>query len=645
MGDHKAKILVIDDDSGMRQSLEMLLSYLGYQVATAESCRGGIELLTRTTFDVVVTDIVTEDGLGFEVMDYVNEHCPRTRVVAMTGFSSVDSVIEALRHGAYDYVAKPFDFDLLHHSIKRALEHLRLQEEVRRSTERYQALVDDLNDGYFVVSGGRLVYANSTFGDLMGRRPETMLGTPFLDLVAPADRDRMRAFMASLTSGEDRSVLEDVVFAPGGDREVTVELKMSRARTGAGREEGLIGICRDVSERRALWEKLVRSEKLALLGEMVAGIAHELNNKLTPVLAYADMLAGQRLDEETARRIGIVRDCALGVRSIVESLLLFSRQEKPRKTMVNLNDVVRTTCELVECSFSGSDVHLDMDLDADLPAVLLDRQQIEQVILNITKNAYEALPGGGRVRIETRREADRIRVSVTDDGPGIPPEVQAHIFDPFFTTKERERGTGLGLSICHGIVRSHQGEIEVASGAGGTTFSLYFPVVREEEAAAPAAGEVPPPPRREDGRRVRILVVDDEPPIAQLLGELLMEFYDVTLAGNGREALAHLSRTPFDLIISDIKMPALDGIELYRRLEQDRPEYLDRIIYATGVTFDDRTRAFLQETGVPCLNKPFKADQILEMVHRHLAPETGKAVPSSFSARLAACGAGNARSG
>lgn len=297
MGDKKARILVIDDEEGMRHSLDMLLSHLGYQVATAHTCRAGIERLGHEYFDVVLTDIVTPEGLGFEVMGYVRIHYPRTRVIAVTAYASQDSAIEALRHGAHDYVSKPFDFDLLHHTVELALDYLRLKEEIRQSREN-QALVEELNDGYFILEEERVVHANRAFVQLLRCEPSDVKNRPFSDLVAPDGRTHIAEQLHLLQTNELSSILEEVTLCTSDNHQVTVEIKICATRSGKG-HPAVVGICRDVSERKALWAQLIKAEKLALPGEMMAEIAHELNNKLTPILGYSEILAKANLDEES----------------------------------------------------------------------------------------------------------------------------------------------------------------------------------------------------------------------------------------------------------------------------------------------------------------------------------------------------------
>jgi PAS domain S-box-containing protein len=608
------RILVLDDEKGMRTSLSLLLRHAGHEVVTAAGVRVAVDALVKEFFDVVVTDLVLQDGRGLAVMEYCNKHCPKTKVIAMTGHASLDSALEALRLGAYDYVIKPFDFELLHFSIQRALEHQRMEDEIRSSKESYQALVEDLHDGYFVLKEGKVVYANTSMARLLACSVSALIGKSFVDLLEPVGRGHVKKRLQSLDAGERLTLLEEIKLEGFDGNTRSVELKLSRNSAQNG-GMAIVGLCRDMTERKILWERLIKSEKLALMGEMVAGIAHELNNRLTPILGYTEMIRAMDLDAALKRRLNVVHSATLGAKNIVESLLLFARQEKPQKSLVDINQIAHSAADLVASSSNGSEVEMVLDLVPGLPPVLADGYQIEQVVANILKNAYEVLSGRGRITVKTLLKDDCVVITVADNGPGIPIHIKDHIFDPFFTTKERGRGTGLGLSICHGIVREHHGDLSVTSEEHGATFSIRLPAstadrIPEGDAGEDVASDV-------DLKRCRILLVEDEPEIAELLEEIFAHF-NTCLACDGEDALKRLSEYPFDLIISDIRMPGLDGIELYRRLEKEAPDYCGKIIYTTGVTFDLRTQSFLRETGVSCLRKPFKVQQILDLVYRTL---------------------------
>jgi signal transduction histidine kinase len=381
---------------------------------------------------------------------------------------------------------------------------------------------------------------------------------------------------------------------------------------------------RKVQERtRALQEtrdRLVQAEKMTVIGQLVSGVAHELNNPLAGVLGFAQLLQRQGPPASMVRGLGKIEAEAERCRRVVQNLLIFARKNKPQKSAVDLNAVVERALEMREYHLRTDGIVLVRDLDPVLPHVLLDENQIQQVLLNLINNAHHALietQGPRSLRVSTRSAADRIVLQVEDTGTGIAPENLMKIFDPFFTTKEVGRGTGLGLSICYGIVQEHHGDIQVKSVPGrGTTFTIELPVAAE--AAAPA-----PDPGPESGtatpRAGRILLVDDEATILEVIGDALrLDGHEVVAESNGAAALARLGHERFDLVLSDLKMPLMSGQEMFERLTQAEPRLRQRVIFTTGDTASPETHAFLEATGNPWLQKPFDLNEVRGLVRRLL---------------------------
>jgi CheY-like chemotaxis protein len=287
---------------------------------------------------------------------------------------------------------------------------------------------------------------------------------------------------------------------------------------------------------------------------------------------------------------------------------------------VNVNDLIETSVSLIRSSFGSSSVDVLLDMEPGHLSVKADAVQIEQVLTNMFKNAFEAMGAKGRLTVRSRRNVSEILITVSDTGPGIPAELQSRIFNPFFTTKIRGSGTGLGLSICNGIIRKHGGRLELDSSSEGTEFRIILPAASEDINSGRSGTQSSPENilqrMVESGmqRTPSMLVVDDEPEIGRLVTELFCYKFDIEVVGNGREALDRMRERQFDIIISDIKMPLVDGIEFHRIVSAVFPQYLNRIIYTTGVAFDRDVSAFLKRTGVPYLPKPFKVAQLMKIV-------------------------------
>ena len=358
---------------------------------------------------------------------------------------------------------------------------------------------------------------------------------------------------------------------------------------------------------------------------MMASVAHELNNKLTPILGYAEILSADMNREQLERAIEAIRSASEGAKRIVNSLLLFSRREKPTKIDCNINDIIENSCNLVSTYISGGmSIRIEKRLEPSIPYVMADPHQIEQVVTNVMKNAVDALSeNGGKISVCTESRDDHVIIRITDDGPGISQDIIRKIFDPFFSTKSQKDGTGLGLSICHGIIKEHGGDIKVNSRPGMTEFIIKLPAY-----AAKSGIEIV----TEDNNVVKldlarkpwVMVVDDEYEISELLIEVFSQKFHTLKALNGREALEKLRRQKVDLIISDLKMPEMNGMELYERLLVEFPEYEKKVVFTTGIVSDIETINFLRKYNLPYLKKPFKMKELFEVVNSVLEGQEKK---------------------
>jgi two-component system NtrC family sensor kinase len=387
--------------------------------------------------------------------------------------------------------------------------------------------------------------------------------------------------------------------------------------------QGLV-LLRDNTDERLLHERLLQSEKMASVGQLVSGVAHELNNPLTGVMGFSQLLLARDLEDGVRTQIQTIYDEAERAAKIVQNLLSFARRRRPTKEMADVNALVQRVLELRSYDFAVRNITLDMTLDTRMQRCWVDQDQIQQVMFNVIKNAEQAMidaHGGGKLTVVTEGSATGTRISIADDGPGIPADIQRRIFDPFFTTKDAGEGTGLGLTICYGIIDEHGGRIWTENRPeGGSVFHIELPVGVEEEHEPPgnSGSGSEAAPSAVSGRRV--LVVDDEISIRQLLSEILiLDHHSVAIASSGVEATDLAERESFDVIITDMKMPGMDGAEFYRRVRQRDPQQARRIIFITGDTVSPDTRAFLQRVSNPVLAKPFKIGPLRDAIESVMA--------------------------
>ncbi len=617
-------ILVIDDEKEMRDTLKLLLDHSGFRATVCESVEEGLKKLSEQFFDIVVTDYYLEDGTGSDIMRYCREYCPKTRVIVMTGHASLDNAVDALRNGAFDYVMKPFEFDLLYHSLQRALEHISMMDEIALAKERYRALIEDMNEGYLIVKNGLIHYANPKMAAILNCPLKELIKKPILDFVDFGFQEQLQEKIELLNRCPGAFFMEEVVFRDCKGNTVPVELRLANT-LGEHIENGVIFICREITERDILWNRLVRAERLATMGEMMASVAHELNNKLTPILGYAEILSADMNREQLEKAIEGIRSASEGAKRIVNSLLLFSRREKPTKVECDINQIIENSCNLVAtCISGGTRIEIEKRLNPSVPPVMADPHQIEQVLTNIIKNGLEAISSkGGTITILSETKGDNVIVRVIDDGPGIADDIIKKIFDPFFSTKAQKDGTGLGLSICHGIVKEHGGDISVCSRPGKTEFVIKLPAY-VSKSRLEIMTEDNNVIKLDLAKKPWILVVDDEYEISELLIEVFSQKFHAIKASNGKEALEKLRKQKVDVIITDLKMPEMNGMELYEKLLDEFPDYEKKVVFTTGIVSDMETINFLKKYNLPYLKKPFKIKELFAAVNSVLEGQWAK---------------------
>jgi signal transduction histidine kinase/CheY-like chemotaxis protein len=354
--------------------------------------------------------------------------------------------------------------------------------------------------------------------------------------------------------------------------------------------------------------QLIQSEKLSAVGQFVAGVTHELNNPLTAVIGFADLLGSLETSEKSRHHLEVIARSARRCHKIVQSLLGFARQHEPERRLVEVNQSIGDALEIMAYDLRTSNITVVKELADGLPEIMADPHQLQQVFVNIFGNARQAIEPfrrDGEIVVRTRLADARVQIEFQDNGPGIRPDSLSRIFDPFFTTKPVGKGTGLGLSLSYGIIQEHGGKISVRSQVGhGALFLIELPVATEGPAAGGAVAEAVA--RAEVPAGTRVLVVDDEEWILQLTEELLRaEGYDVATANSGEKALKLIEAGAFDAIVCDWKMPGLNGMHLYEQLRETRPAAADRMLFMTGDVINEIFQKFLARCARTCLSKPF----------------------------------------
>lgn len=506
-------------------------------------------------------------------------------------------------------------------------ERHKMERQLHKEQEFARRLIDSFPDLILVVDTDRhFEYVSPRCMEILGYETDEMLSMELGTRTHPEDLPTLLAAYGDIVAGRQAfpSIEMRVRHKKGEWRRFRFSL--SPLGDAAGKIESVVMSGRDITDLKRLEEQLIQTEKLAAMGQMLAGVAHELNNPLTAILGATELLRDGQGTEETARRqLDLTHRQARRAARIVQNLLEFSRPASPQKHPVDLNSIIERTLQLHEHSLRSNGISVDFQPQRDLPSVAGDPNQLIQVFLNLVSNAEQAIREvrvSGRIQIRISRDLNRLRATVQDDGAGIKPEILNRIFDPFYTTKRPGGGTGLGLSICASIIREHRGTIDAELlPAGGAAFTIYLPIVEDGKAARHGApGEsssaewVRPDAGVFHGRAV--LVLDDEESIRSLLREgLTAHGLQVDCAASAEEALALIFRRSYAVLLCDLKLSGSgtnsDGAQVAERVLLAAGEPKPTVILMTGDFVDGRK----PKPGEPRrLQKPFRISEVLAIV-------------------------------
>ncbi|MEZ5589259.1 MAG: ATP-binding protein [Gammaproteobacteria bacterium] len=506
------------------------------------------------------------------------------------------------------------------------VERVRLDAELSASERRFRRIAEALPVIIGDYRQGRVLYVSPPAAEMLGHSAQALANASFSTLFA--DPDECTALLARLA--QQQTIEDSEVTYRRADGSLLPAAVSTRHIDYAGHEAAICAIT-DLSERKAAEAELTRqrealhqADKMSALGSLLAGVAHELNNPLAVVVGQAALLEQDHPpDTQPGQRAVRIRQAAERCVRIVKTFLTMARQKPAEHSAIQLEQVIDTVLELVAYGIRASDIQVTRTIPPGLPLLWGDADQISQVLLNLVINAQQALqnrPGSRTLRLAAEFDpaAQHIVLWVADNGPGIAAAHQQRIFEPFFTTKPVGVGTGIGLSLCHSIVRNHGGNISVSTAPeGGALFRVELPL-GQGPASADTVPTASPDGAQADSAQC-ILVVDDEHDIAELLAEILTGAgYQTLLAHSGREALQQLARQSVDLILSDIRMPDLDGFSFYQALLEQYPQMSKRLIFITGDVLHNADYTALQNV-VPMLEKPFDPRQIRRLVSQQLA--------------------------
>ena len=481
-----------------------------------------------------------------------------------------------------------------------ALESARLIDLHDDGRRTWQEVVDAISPALCIVDRtGAIRRANRAFADLVNAPPASLIGRPWQAFVPPEwSTDLQRAL-------DQQGVGREVELRTGERTYAVTAVPISSTDRSA-----VVLLFDDQTERRRLQDQLIQSEKMSAIGQLIAGIAHDLNNPLASVVGFADFLTEvPNVPAGIREPLMVVREEAERASAIVRNLLGFARKQDHQRRPTSLKPLLDATFVLLRNQLMAQRVEAQIEIEPDLPMPDVDPNQIQQVFVNLINNAAQAIASTGRpgnIVVRARRWLDGVAIDIIDDGPGMSETLAAQVFEPFFTTKAEGEGTGLGLSISQGIVKEHGGRIMLSSEEGrGSTFTVQLPLSTRSAAPPEDTGS------RAPTRRLRVLVVDDEPHILHYMRATLEAWGHIPLeASDGEEALARATTEQFDLIISDLRMPRFGGREFYEELLRVNPAMAARLVFSTGDTVRGDTLTFLETLDRPYLHKPFSLAEL-----------------------------------
>ena len=777
----KPKIIVVDDELDILEIFTHLFSR-DFTVFTAKNGIEALEIVKREVPHLVITDIKMPEMNGVELLGRIKEVSPSTEVIMMTGYASIETSVDALRFGAFDYLIKPFEsIEQIKNVIAKAINKIKAtsevkikQEELRKRAFELSSLYDiskavsnfvsyeelfsltvntlyniikyDAAGAFFFDEGKKFVikirenlpesyienlksnliksYSTKTDENIsfmietkidkgsiksVKNQVETFISEPVIvtnkiiavlfitsgiknafseeekkllhsianhtsieinkmSSIFSTDQKKIQTVLDSLSNGVImiNKNYELVMLNPSAKEilasmDITLPKEWGKNKCDCiicdsiekiyldkntpvsaslekdgyfsiyansiteqdGNLSGIIIVLKDLTKEKQLEHQLIQVEKLSSVGQLISGVAHELNNPLTGVLGYAELLIKSNIDSSIKDDLEKISTQAERCRKIIQNLLSFVRKHKVEMAQVDINHIILNSLTLREYELGVHNIIIKKNLTEKLPSVMGDSHQIQQVILNLLINAEQAIIKSGKgnnITVETCSRNNIIEITFKDNGPGITKENQLKIFEPFFTTKEKGEGTGLGLSISRGIIEDHGGTIDVFSKEGeGTCFTIELPVYKDyaeikEEEIKPIEITL------ESQKHKKIMVVDDEPIILDMVTNVLEDMeHNITTSDSGEEALEKIAEhQDFDLIILDMKMPGLGGKELYFIIKEKFPHLSDKIIFSTGDIINPYTRSFLEEIGNRYLEKPFLLSRFQQVIQEVL---------------------------
>jgi len=638
----KGNILVVDDNKDLSEIIKEELENENYYVKTAHYGKSALKYCKQDNFDLGLIDHNLINYTSLELIKELNQIAPSMDYIIITGQASLNNAIQAFQHNKILYYEeKPINFDRLISFIDQRFEWVEMEKSLRENEKKFRQIFNNINDAIYLHKldkngmPGDFVEVNELACQMLGYNREELLHMSHEDIELNQDHNGTESIMEHLLN-KGPMTYETIHINKEG-QEIPVEV--SSHIFILDDESVILSVARDITQRKQaeaekeeLHEQLLQTQKLESIGQLAGGVAHDFNNILTVITCQTEMLK-MNMDESNPNYSGLesIYSSINRAKKLTQQLLLFSRKQPAVLKSINLNNLIAQVLKMVK-RLIGENIKIETDLADDLCSVKVDEGQIEQVIINLAINARDAMPDGGTLAIRTLnmnkssendkisnlKEVRFVRLIVEDTGKGISPEVQEKIFDPFFTTKSKSKGTGMGLSVVYGIIKKHNGRVDVESKVGeGSRFIIDMPVCKDKSNRSDSMDNLKSADLKGNGEK--ILMIEDEKNLIKA-AQRMLEFnnYKVDTALNGEEAIDKLDkkRRYYDLIISDVLLPDTNAFKLldeFKKLQGDVP-----IIFCSGYTDERSKQELIVNKGIPFLQKPYQMHHLIKQVKRVL---------------------------
>jgi len=643
MPDGPVKVLLVDDDEDdYIITRDLILRNAGrYRLDWVNNYRAALEAIQRREHDIYLVDYRLGERTGLELLCESQPFTAKAPMILLTGQGDQEVDMQAMKAGAADYLVKgQLNADILDRAIRYAIKGKYAEENLRRDRDLISRIMETSPVGIVVANqAGKITFANHRAEEVLGLSRDaiarggcSVLSWRMTDPEGHPLPGRVLPLKTVLESGQPVQDIHHAIDRADGLRTL-LSTNATPLFDAAGKIDGLVITVEDITERLMLEAQLRQSQKMESVGQLAAGVAHDINNILTVIQGHAGLLLNAvSPDADSTRSIKQISAASERAASFIRQLLTFSRKQIFRSKILDLNAVLQNLKGMLP-RLIGEDITLETRCEPNLPCIQADTGMVEQIVMNLAVNARDAMPKGGRLTIATSTaeieeaylrqhpEAQAgwfVCLTVSDTGCGMEPKVLQRIFEPFFTTKEVGKGTGLGLATVYGVVKQHHGWIEVQSEVGaGTTFKVFLPVAGK--ASDGSADALVKPSEAIRGGKETILLVEDEVGLLELLREILQQYqYDVLIATSGADALRvweqHEGRV--DLLMTDMIMPGgMTGGDLAAELKKRKPGL--KVIYASGYSSALTGKDFTQGENI-FLAKPYQPNQVARLIRSTL---------------------------